>query len=312
MTYSNAWDVLGAQLSDALTAEEALDQSGLSGWNTRKVPLAGVLEDGTLINVPGRYTVVRDSENSAKVIGESVSDAYVVVQNEDMCPMLDMISEETGASFVSAGSMDDDRKVFVTMELPYTVKVGKVDEVAFYLTAITSHDGSMATTLLITPVRLSNRVMFNMEFRSTPNQMRVRHVKSVSERLERQVEDIMSFVYDFTDSFSEEAEGLFRKKLTRREFHCAVTKVMGAPDSAPASTKSRSENRVDAIVDRMDSYFDDPLMNGTVWSALSAMVEWGTHYSEIRGASDSESARAMKSLIDTSQKKIFRKILENL
>lgn len=312
MEHKDAWHTLGTKLHNVDTAREALEQSNLTGWNVRKVQTVGLLEDGTTVPVPGKYVVVRDHPvlGIPQAVGESVSGAYAVFQNEELCPMLDLLADEAGASFETAGEIDNGGKVFVSMKLPYSIKVGGVDEIEFYLTALTSHDGTLATTLMISPVRVVNKVMLNMEFGGKSNQLRIRHTKNVSSRVENQVEEILDFVYDFTDAFQEEASALFGRKVTHREFHAALTEGMGAKKNAPASTRTRSENRIDTIVELMDGYLNPSDMSGTAWSALSAMVEWGEHYSEVRGHADPILGRAMKSVLDQGFKNNFKNILK--
>jgi hypothetical protein len=83
-----------------------------------------------------------------------VGSSYRVVQNEEACQLLDLIVDETGAHYETAGSLRGGREVFVTMRLPQTMRIAGVDEVDLYLAMCTSHDGSRAGRVLVSPTRV--------------------------------------------------------------------------------------------------------------------------------------------------------------
>src|SRR5205823_14499225 len=81
-----------------------------------------------------------------------VSDEYEVVENRDAFQFLDtLIGPEL--QFETAGSLWGGRRVWVLARLPQYVEFGG-DPSATYIYVANSHDGSMAVTAAITPIRI--------------------------------------------------------------------------------------------------------------------------------------------------------------
>lgn len=151
----DAWHHLGTVLANTFTAEDAMKHGLLGGWNIRKAPLHTMVGKQKII-VPDRYAVIRDNPvltDEVDVLG-TVGNAYTIIQNEELAGLLNALVDESGAHFETAGAIDNGRKVFITMKLPGSIMVGGVDKVDSYLAAMTSHDGSSSTTLMVTPVRI--------------------------------------------------------------------------------------------------------------------------------------------------------------
>ena len=154
----DAWHRLGTTVRDrAFTAEEAMRLGHLGGWNVRKLPLttAEVSEGGvTPIEVPGFATVRTNPFTGAPEALGVVGGGYTPLQNEDHAEFLNLLADESGAIFDTAGSLRGGRQVFITMQLPNSLTVGGTDRVDLNIAALNSHDGSSAFRILVTPVRV--------------------------------------------------------------------------------------------------------------------------------------------------------------
>jgi Domain of unknown function (DUF932) len=96
---------------------------------------------------------VHPTTGQREVLG-TVGATYQVVQNEQACDLLNLITDETGARFETAGSLRGGREVFVTMKLPDTMRVAGVDDLDLYLAMCTSHDASRLGRVLVSPTRM--------------------------------------------------------------------------------------------------------------------------------------------------------------
>ena len=123
----DAWHRLGTTVRDrAFTAEEAMRLGHLGGWDVRKLPLttAEVSEGGvTPIEVPGFATVRTNPFTGAPEALGVVGGGYTPLQNEDHAKFLNLLADESGAIFDTAGSLRGGRQVFITMQLPDSLTV---------------------------------------------------------------------------------------------------------------------------------------------------------------------------------------------
>lgn len=310
----DAWHKLGTVLPNAFTAEEALREGHLAGWNVRKTPLMTDI-GGAVIPVPDQFAVVRDNpfEDRVDVLGPCVSSNYHVIQNEAMTDMLDALVDESGSMFETAGSINGGKQVFVTMKMPSSIKIGNVDPVDMYLATMTSHDGSMATTLMVTPVRIVCQNTMNLAFQNKKAEFRIRHTSNASKRVVQQAREAMEFSYNYLDGFQEEAEQLINTTMTQMQFEEIVNRAFAAPEDAHSSVQTRAENKIDQMVELFADADTHKGVRDTAWAGLNALTEWSDHFSPVRGSADHEYSRSVRAVMDTSFKNKARKlILENI
>lgn len=299
----HAWHQLGTVLPESFTAEEAMEHGHLGGWNLRKEPIFAHVGDAQ-VRVSGRHAVVRDNpiNHQPEVLGD-VGDAYKIVHNEQLAGLLNTLVDESGAHFETAGAIDGGRKVFITMKLPGNIKVGGVDPVDNYIAALTSHDGSSSTQLMVTPIRVVCENTLNLAFNGHKNIFRVRHTIGAERILVQQAREALDLTFDYLDDFQEQAERMINTTLTMSQFEQIVADQFSTPDDAPESTKTRNQNKADDIVELFaDAHTHEGLRN-TVWAGLNAFTEWADHYAPVRGAGagatvTEQDLRSRKALLD--------------
>jgi phage/plasmid-like protein (TIGR03299 family) len=154
------WHGLGVVLDEyPRSIDEALDKAGL-GWQVTHGDVLVVrrrewIDDfGTRQPpelIPARGFKANLREDTGEVLG-IVSDEYEVVDNRDAFRFLDaLIGSEL--HFETAGSLWGGRRVWVLARLPEYVELGG-DLSATYVYVANSHDGSMAATAAVTPIRI--------------------------------------------------------------------------------------------------------------------------------------------------------------
>jgi phage/plasmid-like protein (TIGR03299 family) len=293
--HKSAWHELGTTLDHSFTASEAIEEGYLGGWNVRKDSL--VTAGG--IAVPGKYAVVRnnpftDVPEALGVVGE----AYHIVQNEEHCGILDALVDESGAHFDTAGSLDGGRKVFVTMKLPGHISVGGVDPVEQHIAAINSHDGSMAFTLMVTPVRVVCANTLNAAFGNHSHLIRIRHTSGAQQGLIAAARNALELSFNYLDEFQESAERLINTTMTSSRFEEIITAEFGAPEDAAPATRTRAENKIDDMISLFCDADTHEGMRNTAWAGFNAMVEWWDHQAPVRGEGGSIT-RAERALLSS-------------
>ncbi len=301
----DAWHALGTTLPDAFTAEQAMEHGHLGGWNVRKAPTFAMDEGGALLPVPGCNMIVRDNpieKGQVDVLSRiGVSDSYKIIQNEEHAALLNALVDESGAHFETAGALDGGRRVFVTMKLPGHLSVGGVDPVDQYIAAMNSHDGSMAFTLMVTPVRVVCANTMNLAFSNNSHQFRIRHTSGADKIMINQAREALEMTFNYLDGFKEQAEQLINTTMTQARFEEIILKEFGPKeDSAPASI-TRAEKKVEQMAELFSDAFTQEGVRGTAWAGLNALTEWYDHFSPVRG-DDREAARATKALMDPAFK----------
>ncbi len=303
----DAWHQLGTVLPDTFTAEAAMEHGLLGGWDLRKTALHTEVAGKKLI-IPRQYAVVRNNpvvKNQTDVLGV-VGESYTIIQNEELAGLLDALVDESGAHFETAGAIDGGRKVFVTMKLPGNVKVGGVDRVDNYIAAMTSHDGSTSTQLMVTPIRVVCENTLNLAFNQAQHMFRVRHTVGAHKILIQQAREALDFTFDYLEGFQKEADRLINTTLTQMKFEELIAANFGAPDDAPNSTITRTENKLDQMAQLFADANTQAGIRNTAWAGLNALTEWYDHFSPVRGAGintgTEEALRSRKALLDPSFK----------
>ena len=308
----SALDHLGQALTDVTTAEQAIAVGRLAGWNIRKVPAMAQVSPTLQAPIPGRFAIIRDSPifgGGVDVLGD-VGRYYQILQNEDLEEFLDVLVEESGASYVRAGELEDGRKAFVSLRLPGAVRIGKRDDVDIYLTLVTSHDGDSSTYLMVTPVRRVGQGTLNLAFQKHPHSFKIDRMKGNHADLVKQAADALDFAFDYMEAFQTEANRLINAPMSQAHFERLIARNLGAPKGSAANTVTRTQNKLDKMADLFAESFSRKGVGETAWAALNALVEWNDHYSPVRvPAAEEDDLRSRKALFDLAFKNKALKLI---
>lgn len=306
----DAWHSLGVTFPTAMTAEEALRESHLAGWNLRKEPMFVRTESGLEIPATGRFAVVRDNpirKGQVDFLGD-VGTAYRVWQNEELTALLESLVDQSDGQFETAGALDNGRKVFVTMKVPSHIRIGGVDSVDMYLAVITSHDGSMSHTVMVTPVRIVCQNTLNCAFGNHKAMFKVRHTRGSETLMMQQAREMLDLSFGWMEGFQEEAEQMIQTTLTQQRFEEIIAKEFGAGEDAAAATQTRVEKKLDKMAELFADSFTHEGVRETVWAGFNALTEWNDHFSPTRGETP-DTDRAIKAVTDPWFKDKARKIM---
>jgi phage/plasmid-like protein (TIGR03299 family) len=296
---TDAWHALGQSGLGGMTADVALKEAHLAGWDLRKLPLSVQTEGGLYIPVPDRFAVVRNNpiiDGQVDVLGD-VGKAYRIWQNEELCSLLDTLVDESGAHYETAGALDGGRKVFITMKIPSHIKIGGVDPVDLYLAIVTSHDGSMSHTLMVTPVRIVCQNTLNCAFGNHSYMFKVRHTKGSDKIMAAQARELLGMSFNYMDAFQADAEKMIQATLTQQRFEEIIAKEFGAKEGAAAATVTRAEKKLDQMAELFADSHTHEGVRSTVWAGFNALTEWADHFAPTRGDQQDED-RAVKALLD--------------
>ena len=298
------WHQLGELLSEAFTAEQAMEHGKLGGWDVRKAPAFTTdPKTGLTIPMPGRNAVIRNNPvrlGQIDFLGD-VGDSYVIVQNEAHAEFLNTLVDESGAHFDTAGAINGGRTVFITMKLPGHMLIGGKDQVDLYISAVNTHDGSASFVLMVTPVRIVCENTLNCAYGNNSGIFRIRHTSGLHHGFAAKAREALDLSFDYADEFQREAEQLINTTMTFAQFEAIIEKEFGAPEDASAAAVTRANTKIEEISSLFAEAQTQDGIRDTAWAGFNALTEWNDHFAPTRG-DDRDNARAAKAIFDPSFK----------
>ncbi len=257
------WHGLGTVLDEPPdTIKCALEASGLGWWVGKEQMF---LKDGT--EVDGHYCTRREDDKSQLgVVGAD----YTVLQNEDAFEWFEPLVDSGMIQIVSAGSLRGGRRVWVQAQVvgaeERVRKVeGKDDIVRQHLLIAHSHDGSMNVRGDFVGQRVVCANTLRMAQSEGGELFRIRHTKSVQQRLAYQRDVVETHI----DAFHK-AMGIARK-MAKTPVE-AEDMVQFVADVFKPETEVALNNRVDQIIPLFTEGRGN--VGESVWDLYNSCTEW--------------------------------------
>ena len=298
---TDPWHRLGTTVAgEAFTAEEAMRLGHLGGWDVRTAALSAteVRVDGVrTLPVPGAYATIRTNPftGASETLGV-VGAGYQPLQNEEHARFLNLLADESGATFDTAGSLRGGRQVFITMRLPRHLLVGGTDRVDLNIAALNSHDGSTAFRVLTTQVRVVCANTQKAALRDHVSCWSTRHTRNAKAAVQAARESL-GLTFAYVDAFETAAERLVNTTVTDAQFFDLVDSLFDTPPpDAPARTRKSAQARQDTLSHLWHDATTQEGIRGTAWGAYQAVVEYVDHFAPVRDSRNPATARAVRLL----------------
>lgn len=289
-----AWHKLGTVFSDndSLTTEKALEVAHLSGWNVRVNPMTAPIEVGgeTLhLPVPNQFATIRDNPfvpGKMDVLGV-VGSYYEPVQNEDHADMLNALVDESNARIETAGSLDEGRKVFITMRMPEDMLIGGEDPVALYLIASNSHDGNSSFSFLVSPIRVVCQNTLSAAFRSAEARFNIRHTKGAKTKIQ-EAREALSLTWKYAQEFETAAQLLVETEMTDNEFEQIIKGLYPEPDAEKKRARTIWDAKFEALTEIYHEDETQASIKGTRWGGYQAVTRYLDYQAPVSGEKSKE------------------------
>lgn len=302
----NPRDEFNATSCQSSSSAEVLSTAGLAGWNPKLTSTYAVV-DGENIELPSTRAVVATTPAGVRVVGESVSPKYHPTPNEVLFPYMDQLIDEFGVDTWTAGSYEDGSVVFIQGFLPYVHPVGGL-EVQDTVTLMTSHDGSLPTSVLIEPI-CASRAMVNIDLPKSPHSAAFRHTGGMRDRIDGSLEQFHEHVYSYLDRWSEVSGQLAGVTVTNRELDDMLTRIYPEPRGGASATRTRWEAKLE-IIAQESTRVASSTSTITLFDALVGGSTWFDRYYPARGTRRGYN-RAVRSVQDVRGKsELAVKLLE--
>ncbi|MGV9249757.1 DUF932 domain-containing protein [Streptomyces sp. NPDC003710] len=291
----SAWHGLGTVTEGAMTAEEAMRIASLSGWNVRLLPLTAteLTEDGaTRVEVPQHFASVRTHPKTGvtETLGVVGSD-YHPVQNEEHAEFLNLLADESGAHFETAGSLKNGRQAFLTMKMPESLTIGGHDQVDLYIAAFNSHDGSSAFRIVVTPIRVVCANTQRAAIQGARSSFVVRHTAGAKARI-AQARSALGLTFRYAEEFEKAAQRMIQSEMTLSELRSVVNEMWPVKSSDSSRTKTNQHQRWNTISHLFQQADTQAGIRGTRWAGYNALTEYANHLAPARGKTDADKMRA--------------------
>lgn len=293
-----AWHRLGQVFDTEMTVPEAQAAAHLAGWNVRKLDLIGretVMDDDgvttTDVEDSNWKLVVRDNPITGKVepLGP-VGKNFVHVQNEEQGEFLEALLDMSGARFLTtAGSLLGGRQVFYCAKLPEQMLIGGVDAHDLYVTAMNGHDGSLALSVIASPVRVVCWNTAQAAMASARQRWTTRHTKGATKAIE-DARRGLDMTFRFNEAFQAEADRMINETLTTGEFEKIVEGLFPVEDDAAKRTQTNSIERMGIMRGLFADADTQANIRGTRWAGYNAITEYVDHFRPAAGKGDEAKA----------------------
>lgn len=284
----DAWHRLGTVTTECLSADEVMRVAHLGGWNVRLLPLTAteITDNGvTTLDVPRHFATVRTHPHTSKPdVLAVVGNDYRVVQNEQHCELLNLLVDEAGAHFETAGSLRNGREVFVTMKLPRTVRLADTDDIDLYLAAMSSHDGTKPWRVIVTPTRIVCANTQRIALRTARASYTIKHTAAARSKI-AQARTALGIVWNYCDEFEKAAEQLIQQTLTDGEFQKIIDQLWPYdPDNEGKRARGNRQRRTDTLHHLFTDADTNQGIRETRWAGLQAITEYLDHHAPATSA----------------------------
>ena len=311
--------VLGTDVSNCVTAQDVMKTAKLD-WTVQKCELVSKMpfrigsnnevgEDSFVHDCsiyrecPNAFATYRTDINMPLGI---VKDKYEIVQNMDAFNFFNNAIGEGKAIWDKAACLNMGEKVYVSAKLPVQTSVGRDDVIDNYLVFSNGHAGNASVDIMITPVRVICTNMLNGALDKAACHIRLRHTKSVKEKLE-----LGAQVLKIACEHAIDAQELYRHLATIKMTDDQVAEYICKLQLTPAEIAklnevdpnhgykrliSRDYHLIDAVeistrksnqlYNMMDYYIDgigQKDICGTAWGAYNAITGFYCNVANLEG-----------------------------
>lgn len=282
-SHGKAWHGLGQAVTDAeQNSIEVWQAKAGMDWLALGAPVAYAPAGGPgLRTVPGQQVLYRNDTGDSLGV---VSDSYKIVQPRDVLKLFDELMRAGGLRMSSAGTTFGGRIFWATAKITEIAPVTHRDSYGLFLLASSSLDGSRATELRKTSIRVVCNNTFRLAMSEGTSVYKLSHRSLFNlEEFKRQA----GLTDDEYRAFRDSLVRLANKPVSiaaAEEFTARLLATAATQQAADAARKSRGFDKVMALFSGEQLGADLDGVQGTAYGLLNAVTEYTTHHVRARSA----------------------------
>ena len=288
------WDGVGMNVHGAFSSKEVMQRAGLD-WSVSSRKL--YLSDGS--PVPGVKANIRSTDN--KVLGIVWPD-YKIVQNAEAFSFMDQVLGE-GVTYETAGALKGGRRVWVLAHIPgeYRFVEDKADP---YILFSTTHNGSGAIKVCLTPIRVVCMNTLNLAIKTATRSWSIVH-KGLMDQKIANAKNTLIASKEYMGALCDEMVNLNEIKLTDTQVYDYVKKLIPMPLDPSEVTRRNVSSKRTELMDRYELAPDLAHVDRSAYRFVNAVSDFATHSTPLRARSNYRGTRLLSildgnTLIDTS------------
>ena len=288
------WDGVGMNVHGAFSSKEVMQRAGLD-WSVSSRKL--YLSDGS--PVTGVKANIRSTDN--KVLG-IVGPDYKIVQNAEAFSFMDQVLGE-GVTYETAGALKGGRRVWVLAHIPgeYRFVEDKADP---YILFSTTHNGSGAIKVCLTPIRVVCMNTLNLAIKTATRSWSIVH-KGLMDQKIANAKNTLIASKEYMGALCDEMVNLNEIKLTDTQVYDYVKKLIPMPLDPSEVTRRNVSSKRTELMDRYELAPDLAHVDRSAYRFVNAVSDFATHSTPLRARSNYRGTRLLSildgnTLIDTS------------
>ena len=261
------WHGLGYRVPMDLTPDQMLEAASLD-WTVTKVPIYYEMDDdGTELEVPNRFALIRESDGSYL---DTVGPAWRPLQNKEAFKFFHDFVMQGDMDMHTAGSLQNGKIVWALAKIKESFTVAGNDEIEQYLLFVNPHKRGKAIEVRSTNVRVvcNNTMDFALESDST-RRITVAHNQAWDEDY---VKEMLHLAHSVSSKYVEQAQFLASKQYLHPTLESFMDKIF--PNTGASSERSRNANRALEVIHEQPGA---EIAEGSWWQAFNAVTYLTDH-----------------------------------
>lgn len=313
------WHRLGTSFTvPPATAQEAMVAAG-ANWRVDRYKLECVSDAGVREPVPGAFCFKRSDTGKQLAVR---SDVFTIIQNEDAFGWFDPLIKAGVATYETAGVLRGGRQVWVLAKLTEQFDVNG-DPVDPYVLLANSHDGSLALSSMLQPIRVVCRNTLNMALHTSyrrdhkygvgydvkQHAVRIRHVPNAKEQLD-QAREVLGLTRKQVAETAEAFRRLANTDATAARVDAFLEAVFPKdPEVEYHGVTEKKHAAVRELFEGKGVGADLRAARGTMWGLYNAVTELVDYGAVINGAAAKQLESRVNSMWQGAGQRLKQKAL---
>lgn len=296
---SPAWHSLGTVIPGGLSDMDAVLRAGGLDWNVEKRPIRYLNPITSEMETFDReYTTHR--MDTGKALGR-VGEIYTPLQNSEAYEMLDEIIG-LGMVCESAGVLAGGSRVFVTCEIPETVKVdpdGLADDIRQFLAIMNSHDGKTPLLAVVTPWRVACGNTHRFAVRDAVYKWKIRHTRNAKTKID-EARRALGLTVEYYQEFAAEGTALVHTPVSSDDVEALISELFPLKLGADGQPSKRGTTLDITRSDKIHELFayESNRVGRNAYALENAVTGYVDHFADLRPRAVELKGNRLKALGD--------------